>query len=233
MQRSKEGRGLAESENEPLRILPYRNGLGFSKQSQLKRIIMIAWFLLSPWAIFSVNPPKEPELPTLAKEDPKEARGESRDLRKWNLELILCDGRIVSGTWESVFKDIQFTHTKDGIQYKKSISMRNIDKIIIMTWRPENEKETSKGKQVQFNPSEIKIRDDAGGEFYRETSKDMDYLWKIEIQNVNGNATLYAYWVDLMTKDGKWFTGLPKSKEGIAERKDCYKDVIKEIKFKN
>jgi hypothetical protein len=233
MQRSKVGKELGVSENEPLRILPYRNGRGFWKLSQLKRFCIFPLLLSLTVGISGVNPPKEPELPTLAKEDPKEARGESKDFRKWNLELTLCDGRIVSGSWESVFKDIQFIHTKDGIQYKKTISMRNIDKISIMNWKLENERETPKGKQVQFNPSEIKIRDDLGGEFYRETSKDMEYLWKIEIQNSNGNATLYAYWVDLLNKEGKWFTGLPKIKDGVSERKDCYKDVIKEIRFKN
>ncbi|MCX8000125.1 MAG: hypothetical protein N3A69_14425 [Leptospiraceae bacterium] len=52
---------------------------------------------------------------------------------------------------------------------------------------------------------------------------------KLSIQNENGTANLYTYWVDLQYHNGKWFTGLSQPKQNIQE--ECLADVIKMIEM--
>ncbi|MCW7507978.1 hypothetical protein ND816_09065 [Leptospira levettii] len=178
--------------------------------------------------------PKEPSLPSIPNEETKEprnARGEKDSREPKVLNLTLCDGRTVRGESTSGSQSIFFEHTKDGILYKKKLTIAELDSIKIDSWELKSKREEKKGTTYEVLPKKIRIRTKNGETFYKETGVSDLKLLNIEIKNNNGETTLFTYWVDLKFPDGKWYSGLPTAKGDQSTREDCLKDVVRMIEW--
>ncbi|MCW7464789.1 hypothetical protein ND810_06405 [Leptospira levettii] len=178
--------------------------------------------------------PKDPSLPSLPNEEtrePRNARGEKESGETKVLNLTLCDGRTVRGESTSGSQTIFFEHTKDGILYKKKLTIAELDSIKIDSWELKSKREEKKGTTYEVLPKKIRIRTKNGETFYKETGVSDLKLLNIEVKNNNGETTLFTYWVDLKFPDGKWYSGLPSAKGDQSFREDCLKDVVRMIEW--
>lgn len=178
--------------------------------------------------------PKEPNLPSIPNEESKEprnARGDKDSGDPKALNLTLCDGRTVRGESTSGSQTMFFEHTKDGILYKKKLTIAELDSIKIDSWELKLKREEKKGTTYEVIPKKIRIRTKNGEVFYKETGVSDLKLLNIEIKNNNGETTLFTYWVDLKFPDGKWYSGLPATKSDPLTREDCLKDVVRLIEW--
>lgn len=178
--------------------------------------------------------PKEPSLPSVPNEEVKEtrnARGDKDSGEPRVINLTLCDGRTVRGESSSGSQSIFFEHTKDGILYKKKLTVSELDSLKIDSWELKSKREEKKGVTYEVLPKKIRIRTKNGEVFYKETGVADLKLLNIEIKNNNGETTLFTYWVDLKFPDGKWYSGLPTTKGDQSFREDCLKDVVRMIEW--
>ncbi|EMY70825.1 hypothetical protein [Leptospira vanthielii] len=178
--------------------------------------------------------PKEPNLPSLPMEESKEprnARGEKDSTEPRVINLTLCDGRTVRGESSSGSQSMSFEHSKDGILYKKKLTVSELDSVRIDSWELKQKREEKKGITYEVVPKKIRIRTRNGEVFYKETGVSDLKLLNIEIKNNNGETTLFSYWVDLKYPDGKWYSGLPMIKQDQGTREDCLKDVVKMVEW--
>lgn len=198
---------------------------------KMKKWILI--FIIFSFYLLAQTPPKEPTPPTVSdpgkssKENVKSGNNPKKNLYKANLTLKLCDGRMISGEFEYEKNEVILQHTKDGIRYQKNISISEIKKIIIHSWFGKKLKKTADGWSYSFEPEDVTIY--LKKDFYKMKGMPSSEFQKLNIQNENGIAILYTYWMDLNLGNGKWFTGLSSPKQGIRE--ECHPDVIKMIEF--
>lgn len=142
--------------------------------------------------------------------------------------LVLGDGRTLSGKIRLRAPE-RFTirHTRQGVQYNKPVQMRDIRAIEMIKWSGKELRQNRSGSVYEFDVSEFKIT------FADNTSVVVSgelftFFKSFSFENSNGRVTLYTYWMDLLQKDGQWYTGL----DGPASRRTaCHKDAVKKISF--
>lgn len=198
----------------------------------MKKFFIIFLFYFIIIFLKAQTPPQEPTLPKV--EEPKsynkeqtKANNSKKNLHKINLTIKLCDGRMVSGNFEYEKNEITLTHTKDGIQYQKTIQISEIKKILIHSWLGKKLKKTNEGWTYTFEAHDVSVY--WKKDFFRIKGMFSSEFQKLSIQNENGVATLYTYWIDLQYNNGKWFSGLSSPKQNIRE--ECHSDVIKTIEL--
>lgn len=180
--------------------------------------------------------PKAPQEPTSPK-IPGEQRLEERNVRGEVTEanvirtITLCDGRTLRGQTKEQNDGFSFLHTKDGIEYKKQLKWSEVQMIKIDSWELKQKKEEKKGITYEALPKKIRIRTKQGEFFYKESGLADLKLLSLSIENQNGVATVYSYWVDLLYPNQTWYSGLPNPKGDKLVREDCYKDVVRMIEW--
>lgn len=201
-----------------------------SKGFNLNCNILIVIFLAA--RIFSIDEPKSPNLPLDPDEtsSDRDVRGEknSKEDMVYSLSVRLCDGREIIGKWQSHANEFSFTHIKNRVMYAKSLKVKNIASINIVSWKLVKLKEKTDGAPYQLIPESIKIITRDGDEYLKNSLKGSEFL-ELSIENKNGSAKLFSYWLDFLSKDSKWHSGLPHTEGDI--RMDCHPDVIRQITF--
>jgi hypothetical protein len=81
-------------------------------------------------------------------------------------------------------------------------------------------------------PSTVRIETRSGESYEKDMGLDGTEYNILKVENDNGITTIYSLWMDLLAKDGTWFTKLEKISPD-KERKDCFKEVMVELKFLN
>ncbi|WP_367898283.1 hypothetical protein AB3N61_01275 [Leptospira sp. WS58.C1] len=192
-------------------------------------------FLFSVTAIFGqkLSLPKDPTLPT---EPSLDARGDapspSNSSNNQNsgptVKAFFCDGRTITGTWKSAPKEFSFKHTRENVQYSKTLKSEEVARILLKAWKLVPGKPNSQGIPHKAEPWEIHYKTKNGETFERigEIKKDFGEL---KIQNELGEANLFFYWIDLQFENKTWFSKLPKIEGDI--RRECHPDVIVGIEF--
>ena len=178
------------------------------------------------------NPPKEPTLPNFISET-RDARGDkpssNAPVTRKNVSVTLCDGREVKGFLDLRNDGLQFSHTKEGIQYKKRIGWNELYSIRIESWELKPKTEDKKGIPFDLLPSRIRLQTKTGERYFKENGvADFQFL-NLTIENANGQAQLFTYWVDLKYPNGTWFSGLPPLPGAETFREDCFKDVVRSV----
>ncbi|PJZ70009.1 hypothetical protein CH373_13345 [Leptospira perolatii] len=181
--------------------------------------------------------PKEPTPPT---EPGADVRGDSNSNGSENsssnskseaeskVKVYLCDGRTVTGTWKDAPKEFSFKHKKEDVVYSKTLKYSEISKIQIKAWKMQKGKPTKKGIPYKVEPWDAQFRTKTNELF--EISGDIKKdLLLIRVQNEQGEATLYSYWMDLLYENKSWFSKLPPIEGEI--RKECYPDVVIGVEF--
>jgi hypothetical protein len=196
-------------------------------------------FLFLLFALYSflfavdVKTPEDPKPPVLVDPSSKETTdlfpSEKKDppakgKKRIRLNLKLCDGREVSGTFEYEKNDISIKHVKDGIHYEKKIKISEIKKIYIQSWEGKKDKKVKEGYTYRFDPLETNVLTRDGDQF-KVRGPQFSEFQKINLQNSNGTTVLYTFWIDLKYENGSWYTGLPPIKGN--EREDCHPDSIR------
>lgn len=166
------------------------------------------------------TPSKTPEKPSGKKND-----------RNYVLKtrITLGDGRVIPGTIRfRAPKKLTVRHIKDGVPYTRTIRITEIGRIENRAWKAEFLRRNRQGEVFQFDVSsfDLILKDKTPlhlqGALY-------PFLKRLQLQNDNGRVILYTYWIDLLRKDGTWYTGLPLLPGRI--RKKCHRDVIRRIDF--
>ena len=187
--------------------------------------IVIALCIALP--LFSIDMPKEPTSPNVSEiedKSEKDARGEKKKKSK-EIRLKLCDNREIKGQWDFDKEELSFTHTIDKIHYSKKIKFSEITAIRILSWEAKSIKKKSDGKLYKMLPKKTEIVT-INGKYLKDGLLEFQ---KFTIQNENGSADLFVYWMDVLSDNGKWYSNLPLLSGN--ERKECHPDVIKEIFF--
>ncbi len=144
-------------------------------------------------------------------------------------QILLGDGRSVKGTIRIKVPDtIDIQHTKDGIQYTKSIQMEEVTSIELKNWKGKFIKRKSQGTIYSFEVVRYIIHLN-GGQTLLRIGYFLPFLREIVLTNSNGNVRLYSYWLDLYLKKGTWHTGqkgAPNTEWNVS-----HSDVIKKIIF--
>ncbi len=184
------------------------------------------------------TPPKEPVL--TSEDDERNARGDKDKLNEKSeksqskvskkIQATLCDGRQVTGNWEGKAETIRFSHRKEGILYQKTLELNEIARLKILSWKAEFQKNESNGSTYKMLPAIVSIDTRSGEIFEKESGMDGTEFAILKVENSNGVATLYSMWIDLLYKDGTWYSGLRPVSPGDL-RTDCHKDVIREIRI--
>jgi hypothetical protein len=180
------------------------------------------------------KPPREPSLPSIGSDDKKEdrdARGDLREKRTAVQTLTLCDGRTIRGEAEGMGEGFQFTHLKEGIEYKKKLKWEEVESVKIDSWELKQKKEEKKGISYEAFPKRVRIRTKNGEIFYKDSGLADIKLLNLSVKNNNGTATVFSYWIDLKYPNGSWFSGLPHLKGDSLLREECYKDVVRMIEW--
>lgn len=178
-------------------------------------------------AIIPIDLPKEPNspnVPDVTDKTDKDARGEKKKNSK-EIKIRLCDNREVKGLWESDKEEISFSHNKEGIIYSKKIKFSEVSAIKIVTWEGKFIKRKSDGKLFKMLPKKVEIISGTT----RFMKEGLLEFAEFSIQNENGSAKLYTYWMDSLSDTGKWYSNLPAFSG--AERKECHADVVREVFF--
>ena len=179
--------------------------------------------------------PKEPTQPVLGT-DNLDSRGEpddsnkGKETKKRQITVNLCDGRKVSGNWAEKNTDIEFTHVREGIRYKKSLKTSEIQSVRLISWKADPNKQEKEGMSYKMLPSKVRIQIKSGEHFEKDKGLEGTEYSIITVENKNGSATLYTLWMDLLYKDESWYSKLDKFDIKL-ERTDCHPDVIREIQF--
>ncbi|WCL49885.1 hypothetical protein [Leptospira sp. GIMC2001] len=203
----------------------------------MQRFLFII-ILVSSIGIYSQkqpSSPKEPSVPVLGTEsldsrgEPEQANKDSEP-KKRDIRVTLCDGRKVSGKWNEKETEIHFTHIRDGIRYKKSIKTTEIQTVRLISWNAEPNKQEKEGMSYKMVPSKVWIQLKSGEKFDKDKGLEGTEYSIVTVENKNGSATLYTLWMDLLYKDGSWYSKLEKLDPKL-ERTDCHPDVIREIQF--
>lgn len=197
------------------------------------------WSLILLFTLFSyglaidVKSPEDPRPPVLADPTNKEnvEKSESKDppakgKKRIRLNLKLCDGREVSGSFEYEKNELNIKHIKDGIPYEKKLKISEIKKMYIHSWEGKKEKKAKEGYTYRFEPSEMSVLSRDGDTFKLKGSQFQEFQ-KIVLNNSFGTTTLYTFWIDLKHDTGSWYTGLPPFKG--TEREDCHPDSVRTI----
>jgi hypothetical protein len=198
--------------------------------------LFLVFLCLSSFHILSADPkaPKEPTPPTIGGEEKKEdrdARGDLREKRTAVQILTLCDGRTIRGEAEGMGEGFQFSHLKDGIEYKKKLKWDEVESIKIDSWELKQKKEEKKGISFEAMPKRVRIRTRNGEIFYKDSGLADIKLLNLSVKNNNGMATVFSYWIDLQYPNGTWFSGLPKLKNETLVREECFKDVVRMMEW--
>lgn len=199
------------------------------------RIISIFFLIGFPFFLYSQQSPKLPVEPTSPQVDgaERDSRGEKKSESTLVLKEVIvsfCDGRKLKGKWEGKEKEIQFHHIREGIRYKKNILTKDLSSIKIQTWKAILHKQEKNGVAYKMVPSLVSIKLKSGDVFDKDMGLDGTEYSVMKVENENGMATVYSMWMDLLYKDGAWFSKLDKISPD-KERSDCHKDVIREIQF--
>ena len=216
----------------------------------IRKLLILFFFIILNINISAQKSPKlpnEPKLPEMPKEE-RDSRGDkksnsengknsdqdSTDINSANRELLvtLCDGRKVKGKWEQKEKEINLTHIKEGIKYQKKIQASNMLSVKILTWKAVIFKEEKDGTAYKMIPSQVRLETRTGETYDKDMGLDGTEYSILKLENENGHATIYSLWMDFLSKDGSWYTKLDKI-TADKERKDCFKDVMVEMKFLN
>ena len=145
------------------------------------------------------------------------------------VSIVLGNGREVTGTTElRTPETLVVRHTRDGILYEKTISIRDIASIELKRWEGRLVAQRSEGDLYRFSVRDFQIEMRDG---YQMTVQGnfLPFLDQVVLVNANGSVTLFSYWLDLLREDGTWFTGLSGPVAGT--RVVCHEDVIKKILF--
>jgi hypothetical protein len=146
-------------------------------------------------------------------------------------EITLGDGRTISG--KSKFTSPEsfiFQHSRDGVQYEKTIKARDVRALHFQKWEPVKVGENKQGDVFRFVVSSFRLELEDG--YTMQVNNGLPAFWQsFYVENDNGRVRFFTYWMDLLKKDdGKWYTGM----EGPASgpRSFCHSDVIKKIEFR-
>lgn len=210
-------------------------------------LILFVFFHAHLYSQKSPKLPTDPKMPEIPKEE-RDSRGDKKSSSDTenNLEkestaskgnnrellVILCDGRKVKGKWEQKENEINITHIKDGIKYQKKIQASNMLSLKVLSWKANLFKEEKEGTSYKMIPSQVRIETRTGEIFDKDMGLDGTEYSILKLENENGYATIYSLWMDFLSKDGSWYTKLEKISPD-KERKDCFKDVLLEVKFLN
>lgn len=175
-------------------------------------------------------PPKEPVLPN-SMTDTRDARGDKNPNPKIKIKITLCDGKEIQGNFINPREKLQFTHTKDGIEYKKFLDWQELNSITIETWSMKPKKEEKEGKAFEFLPARVQIESKSGETFLKSDGIQDLGLLTIPIENQYGSTRIYGYWLDLRYKEGTWYSKLPKLAENQESRRECFAEVFRKINF--
>lgn len=184
--------------------------------------------------IFSIDLPKEPSLPdtnNTPSEKPQKVKTNNRNVRgehkgkSFDIKIVLCSSKELKGKINLPSDEIQFSHSKDGIQYKKNLKLQAIKSIHIINWNRQKLKQKSEGTVFQFFPNLLSIQTTDGEEY---NTKDVAKLpiHRLKIENNFGETFVYSYWLDLLDNSGKWDSGL-----SYKTPENCLNEVVKEINF--
>ena len=177
-----------------------------------------------------------PALP-LEKKDAKNKNSETASEKEkdtqheYNMpvEIHLGDKRSLSGKIHfKSEKKLTVNHEREGILYKKTFLVDDIEEIEIKKWKGLQLKKTKEGDVYQFNSAVYKItlKDKTSLQVNDEI---LSFLGKIDLINKNGSVTLFTYWLDLQKSSGEWYTGMTGPASGF--RITPHKDVIQKIVF--
>ena len=143
--------------------------------------------------------------------------------------LELGDGRSISGNIKFNAPDkITINHTKNDISYTKVISLQDFSEIQILKWKGTHLRKSKEGEVYKFNASAFSIKL-TNGNLFIINENIFPFFEQLQIENSNGQVTLYTFWIDLLRTDGTWYTGMSGPTSG--NRVTCHKDVIKNITF--
>lgn len=165
--------------------------------------------------------------------DEQRKKEEKNQLKSYDVEVHLCDGRILSkGKIEIQVPDkILIIHDVDGLEFQKEITLDQVESMIFLSWKPEFiEVKKDKGKLYKLAVSQYIIKLSDGLELKVKRPLP-EFLEKFTYRNRYGATVLYSFWMDLYQIGGSWFTGLSGTETG--ERTQCYKDVVKKIFFQD
>lgn len=176
--------------------------------------------------------PKSPDLDLDSRGEKKSEKdtGTDANSKKRDIMIILCDGRKIQGKWEEKKTELTFFHLKDGIRYKKVIESKNLGSVKILSWTPGFNKQEKDGASYKYTPSKVELKTKKDEVFEKDQGLDGTDFLVLNLENQNGIATIYGLWMDLLFKDGSWYSKLPKL-EPEKERTECHKDVWREIVF--
>ena len=153
-------------------------------------------------------------------------------LEKFSLpaSVILGDGRAVRGRVHfNAPAKVVVTHTRDGIQYRKTIRVRDLRSIEVTQWKGEPLRKNRKGEWVYRFAPRLSTLTLENGLVLKENARLLPYFERFTVRNSNGEVTLFAFWMDLLRADGSWFTGITGPTNGL--RRSGHKDVVQRIEF--
>ncbi len=185
-----------------------------------RKLIIILIFLFFNPALLNTQDKK--------KEDTVKIK--NRNLK--NIEITLCDGRIVRGDIELQFPEkLIVKHELEGIEYSKDLQIDQIYEISIINWAPQFLEERKNGKLFKITASRfiIELKDSIILKV-NSIQPPPDFLEQFNLINKFGKTTFYTYWIDLLKPDNTWFTGINGTE--TSERNVCFKDVVRKITFK-
>lgn len=164
------------------------------------------------------------------KQAPAKPAGEKLETFVLKANIILGDGRSVRGrvTFRAPEK-LVVRHKRDDIEYRKTVRVRDLRSIEITQWKGEPVRKNSKGEWIyRFNPrlSTVTLANDL---VLQENARLLPYFENFTVRNSNGEVRLFSYWIDLLQKDGSWFTGITGPSNGL--RRSGHKDVVQRIEF--
>lgn len=149
-------------------------------------------------------------------------------LHTLSCRITLGDGRLVSGTIQFRAPDtLQLEHRKDGLVYRKMVRIHDLEKVEIHRWSGEILRESREGKVYEFHPSEytLELKNDQS---LRVQAGLFAFLSTFTLENENGKVSLFTFWRDFLTPEGKWHTGLVGSG---TSRTSPHPDVVRQIEF--
>lgn len=150
--------------------------------------------------------------------------------KKREIQIELCDGRKLQGSWEEKEKEIQFHHTKEGIRYRKSLATQDLATIRILSWTATQPKQDKEGVAYRMIPSQVLLKTRSGETYEKDMGLEGTEYSILKVENAHGTATVYSIWMDLLYKDGQWYSKLERIPPDRT-RTDCHRDVVREIRF--
>ena len=172
------------------------------------------------------NAPKSDREKNVRRKDaPKEDPGVLHSL---DVRVTLGDGRIVRGKMHfRAPEKFAVQHTRQGVAYTKVIGVQDLRAIEFRKWKSNFRRRNKEGEIFWFEVAETRIELKSGGALVKPGS--FPFLKRVLMENANGRAYFYSFWIDLLRPDGRWYTGMP-ALQGQT-RAECFKDVIKRIEF--